>query len=316
MPKIVFMGTPEFAVPPLKALINAGYTIPLLICQPDRKKGRGHKVQFPPTKQIALENKIEVFQPETVRVSEVHEKLQAINADFFVVIAYGKILPVSLLELPKKACINVHASLLPKWRGAAPIQFSLLNGDTQTGVCTMLMDKGMDTGDLLLTAETDIDPLERVDQLSERLTGLGAKLIVKTIEQFETIIPKKQNHGEATYTRLLKKEDRFIDWTLSSKKIFNHFRALTPSPGVVTQFRKIRLLIKEMKWDEQTIQLQKASPGEILDLNEGGFTVSCGKGSISVLICQPESKKEMNARDFFNGYQVKPGERLGDETKP
>ena len=314
MPKIVFMGTPDFAVPPLKALIKAGFTIPLLLCQPDRKKGRGHQLQFPLTKQLALEHQIEVFQPESLRTPEVQEKLAACEADFFVVIAYGKILPQKLLEIPKKACINVHASLLPKWRGAAPIQFSLLKGDTNTGVCTMLMDEGMDTGDLLLTQETAIDPTEKVDHLSERLTHLGAALIVETLQRFAEIVPQKQDESQATYTRLLKKEDRFIDWSLDAQAIYNHFRALSPIPGVVTLFRRKRLLLKEVDLVVHGDSLQQQQLGEMMALADGGFAVQCGKGMLRVLSCQPESKKEMKAGDFFNGYQIKPGETLGANT--
>ena len=176
MPEIVFMGTPEFAVPAMKSLLDAGIKIPLLLCQPDKKKGRGQKLQFPPTKQFALENSIEVFQPDSIRTADVINKLTIHKPDFFVVIAYGKILPETVLHIPTKACINVHASILPRWRGAAPIQFALMNGDKKTGVCSMLMDKGMDTGDLLLSRETEIGEDEKVDQLSERLSLLGAGL--------------------------------------------------------------------------------------------------------------------------------------------
>ncbi|MBT4265967.1 MAG: methionyl-tRNA formyltransferase, partial [Deltaproteobacteria bacterium] len=163
MPDIVFMGTPDFAVPSMAYLLKAGINISLLVCQPDRKKGRGQKLQFPPTKQFALDHQIEVFQPDSVRTPAVIEKLREKRPQFCVVIAYGKILPKEILDLPQKACVNVHGSLLPQWRGAAPIQFALLNGDQQTGVCTMLMDEGMDSGDLLLTRSTSIDPNECVD---------------------------------------------------------------------------------------------------------------------------------------------------------
>lgn len=311
MPKIVFMGTPDFAVPPFKALIEAGFDIPLLVCQPDRKKGRGHKVQFPPTKEIALENEIAVFQPESVRNSEVIERLSELNPDFFVVIAYGKILPTDLLSVPAKACINVHASLLPKWRGAAPIQYSLLNGDAETGVCTMLMDEGMDTGDLLLTKKTTIDPTEKVDQLSQRLSEMGAELIVETIRNFDSITPQKQNHDEATYSKLIKKEDRFIDWTDGAEQIFGKFRALSPNPGVVTYFRGKRLTLKDLTLQQGDCDSNGATPGEIVSTDKQMLTISCGNGLVSILSCQPESKKALAAKDFINGYQVKVGDILG-----
>lgn len=316
MPEIVFMGTPNFAVPSLQALLDAGHSIPLLVCRPDRKKGRGHTVQPPPTKIFALQHDIEVFQPEKIRTPETRERLAAVGADFFVVIAYGRILPADILAIPHKACINVHASLLPRWRGAAPIQFSLLHGDSRTGICTMHMDEGMDTGDILLVRETDIDPDEKVDSLEQRLSRMGAELIVETIRRYDEITPGKQDHDQATYTRLLKKEDRLINWEASADDIYNQFRALSPSPGVVTRFREKRLIIRSMSPAENTIQAgQTPSPGCIMEAKEGDFQVACGEGTMSVHACQPESRKEMSARDFINGYQVKPGEFFGGRTK-
>ncbi len=312
MPKIVFMGTPEFAVPSLKALIDAEFEIPLVVSQPDRKKGRGHKFQHTPVKEIALENDLAVFQPDSIRSQEALEILNAIEADFFVVIAYGKILPESVLNLPKKACINVHASLLPKWRGAAPIQFSLLNGDEETGVCTMLMDKGMDTGDLLLTEKTPIDPGENSGQLAEKLSVLGANLIVKTIKEFDDISAVRQDHAKATYTRLLNKEDRLLDWQQTNHSIHCRFRALSPFPGVVTSFRGKRLVIKEMEKANGGNTDQEENPGTIVAIDSEGFDIACGEGSVRILACQPESKKKVSALEFVNGHQVKIGEVLGD----
>jgi methionyl-tRNA formyltransferase len=305
------MGTPEFAVPSLNALIEAGFQLSLVVSQPDRKKDRGQKIQFPPTKVVALEHKIEVFQPESIRTPEAIGKLAASAADFFVVIAYGKILPESVLNVPEKACINVHASLLPLWRGAAPIQFSLLHGDEHTGVCTMLMDKEMDTGDLLLSRETAIEPDENCGQLSERLAKLGAALLVDTINRFDQLTPVKQDHKKATYTRLLKKEDRVIHWGEDSRKVFCQFRAMTPLPGVVTEFRGKRLLIKSMRQKDDGRLFSSQKPGEIIAVNDTTIDVACRSGVISVLSCQPESKKEVSVQEFVNGYQVKPGEIIG-----
>lgn len=313
MPKIVFMGTPEFAVPSFKALLEAGFHVPLLVCQPDRKKGRGHKVQYPPTKKIALENNIEVYQPETVRSSEAVDILASYNADFFVVIAYGKILPLDVLTIPQKACINVHASLLPKWRGAAPIQFSLLHGDEETGVCTMLMDEGMDTGDVLLTSKTRIPADEKADTLSDRLSTMGAELIVETINRFDSLTPEKQNHADATYARLFKKEDRFVNWEQSAFQVYCHYRAMSPSPGVVTLFRGKRLLLKSMILNGETTQ-RPMNPGEIFQIGEDRLSIACGSGSIDVLSCQPENKRELFAKDFVNGFQINVGEVLRGYT--
>ncbi len=316
MHKIVFMGTPDFAVPSMQHLLDAGHDISLLICQPDRKKGRGQKYKFPPTKQFALENNIDVIQPEKLRNPDIKQTLLSLQPDFFVVIAYGRILPKELLEIPTKGCINVHASLLPKWRGAAPIQFSLLHGDLQTGVCTMLMDEGMDTGDILLTRITDIQVDERFNQLSNRLSILGAELIVETINSFDQIIPKQQDHNDATYTRLLQKEDRIIDWSKDAATIFNQFRAMSPDPGAVTQFRNKRLIIKDMLLTEYDEQVDQYGPGSIVSIDNEKVKIVCGNGFVSILSCQPESKKEMAARDFVNGYQVKTGEILGEIRLP
>jgi methionyl-tRNA formyltransferase len=310
LPDIVFMGTPDFAVPSFEALVKAGYHLSLLVSQPDRKKGRGQKLQHTPTKIAALEKSIEVFQPESIREPQHIEKLRSMEADFFVVIAYGKILPPEILSLPKKACINVHASLLPKWRGAAPIQFSLLEGDKKTGVATMLMDKGMDTGDLLQVRETEIKPDENAGVLGERLALMGAELIVETIERFDSLVPQKQDSDKATYTRLLKKEDRFINWDMDAEKVYGQFRALSPFPGVVTLFREKRLVLNSMKRTECNHETGRTEPGEIVALEQEGFQVACRSGFVAIGSCRPESKKELAAKDFYNGYQVKPGEKL------
>ncbi len=311
MPDIVFMGTPDFAVPSMAYLLKAGINISLLVCQPDKKKGRGHKVQFPPTKQFALDHQIEVFQPTSVRTPDVIEKLQEKRPEFCVVIAYGRILPKEILDLPEKGCLNVHASLLPKWRGAAPIQFSLLNGDHETGVCTMLIDEGMDSGDLLLSRNTPIGPDECADTLSERLATMGAEMIVETIQRFDEIKPVQQDHDNATFARLLKKEDRRILWNEDAASVYNRFRALSPSPGVFSEFRGKRLLIRSMKTTEQ---VQAAAPGTIVKAGSDGVIVACGKGAVSILSCQPENKKPVSASDWINGYQVKTGDVLGGDA--
>jgi len=309
--RIVFMGTPDFAVPALKALKEAGHDIPLLVCQPDKRKGRGQKFQYPPTKQYALEAGIEVYQPAKVRNQEALEKLASFEADFFVVIAYGKILPKALLDLPKKGCINVHASLLPKWRGAAPIQFSLWKGDQETGVCSMLMDEGMDTGDMLLVERTPIDPDETVDQLGDRLSSMGRELIVKTVENFEAIQPKTQNHEQATYTRMITKEDRVLQWDQNADAVYCQYRALSPSPGVFTMFRGKRLAIKGMATCSAIVSGEPQKPGTILAIGAESISVACAAGAVNLTHCQPENKKALAVKDLINGYQIKVGEYLG-----
>ncbi len=312
MSDIVFMGTPEFAVSAMKYLLKAGHRISLLVCQPDKRKGRGQKLQFPATKQFALNQDIEVYQPASIRTAEAIQNIASVHPDFLVVIAYGKILPKAVLDLPRKGCINVHASLLPAWRGAAPIQFAILNGDAMTGVCTMLMDEGMDTGDILLKRKTEIPSDEQVGRLTERLSLIGAELIVDTIESFDSIKPEKQNHDQATYARLLKKEDRIIDWNRDATAVCRQFRAMSPSPGVFTWFRRKRLMIKAARLANETEQTPQGIPGSVASLENGGLIVSCGNGQVSISSCQPENKKTLAARDFVNGYQIKVGEILGD----
>ena len=308
MAKLIYMGTPDYAVPSMRALLDAGHTISLLLCQPDKKRSRGHIKMPPPTKKFALEQNIEVFQPTDSKDPETIDQLKQIQADFFVVIAYGKILPRSLLNLPSQGCINVHGSLLPQWRGAAPIQFSILAGDEETGVCSMLMDEGMDTGDILLSDSLPIDPEITVDHLSQQLANLSAEIIVKTIDQFNSIIPQQQDHENASYTRLITKEDRVINWHLPAITIYNRFRALTPQPGVYTTFRNKRLMLKSLRHHPSATLLSE--PGTILKADSSGIWVSTAKGEIQILSCQPENRKTLTAQDFINGYQVKLREPL------
>jgi methionyl-tRNA formyltransferase len=305
------MGTPDFAVPALKALHEAGHDLPLLISQPDRKKGRGQKLQETPTKRYAKTIGCEIFQPDTLHDQKVVAKLADYKADFFVVVAYGKILPSLILNLPAKACLNLHASLLPKWRGAAPIQFAIWQGDRETGICTMLMDKGMDTGDLLLTTKTVIQPDEKADQLSNRLSQLGGQLIVRTITEFEQIIPQPQDHTQATYTRMIEKEDRLLNWEQSAEKVYAQFRALSPQPGVFTYFRGKRLLVKEISLAENRTGQNQKRAGSLLSIAPTGLEIACSSGVISLHSCQPENKKQSPAKDFANGYQVKIGDIFG-----
>lgn len=304
------MGTPDYAVPSIKALQDAGHEIALLVCQPDKKKGRGHKMQFPATKTYAIENNIEVFQPFKVKTEEVFEKLSAIQADFFIVIAYGRILPKSLLGLPKFGCINIHGSILPDWRGAAPIQFSLINGDKETGVCSILMNEGLDTGDLLLSETTPIDPVETATELGQRLSEMSASLAVKTIAEFDSIIPQKQNEEDATFTRLIDKRDRIINWEKDAESVFNLYRGLTPKPGTYTWLRGKRLQLKKLEL-VSVDQVATVSPGMVSGVDEKGILVACQKGVIRIVECQPENKRNLKALDLVNGYQIKAGEKLG-----
>lgn len=310
MANIVFMGTPAYAVPSVKALREAGHHISLLMCQPDKKKGRGHKMQFPATKEYAVEHGIEVFQPYKLKSEEVAKKLASVQADFFVVIAYGRILPKSILDLPRFGCINLHGSILPKWRGAAPIQFSLIHGDKETGVCSMLMDEGLDTGDILLCETTPIAPNETATELGLRLSEISAKLAVKTIAEFESITVRKQDESEATFTRLIDKRDRIINWESDARNIFNLYRGLTPNPGTYTWFRGKRLQLKSLELVDAD-QVEQIGAGHVCGVDEKGILVACQKGVIRILECQPENKRKMGALDLANGHQIKAGEKLG-----
>ena len=305
MAKIVFMGTPQFAVPCLEALVQQGHEVSLCLCQPDKKQGRGQKLSPPPVKAYALTQGIEVFQPTKMKNEETYDHLKRQQADFFVVVAYGRILPQTLLDLPRLACVNVHASLLPQYRGAAPIHFSLMNGDEKTGVTTMLMDAGMDTGDMLLQEETPLDPSEDINELSARLSAQGAKLLLETLDQFETITPLPQDPEQASYTRLLTKEDAKIDWNRSAQEIYDQQRALVKC---YTSFRGKRLLIPKMSWTEESFG--PSLPGTIHLGVERECNISTGSGSLIAQEVQPESKKAMAASDWINGFQVKDGERF------
>ena len=311
MSKIVYMGTPYYAVPAMQKLLAAGHNISLLICQPDKKQGRGHRLLPPATKKFALDHNIEVFQPNSLRTDDSQEKLKLQNADFFVVIAFGKILPKAILDIPMRGCINVHGSLLPKWRGAAPIQFSLLNGESETGVCSMLMDEGVDTGDLLLINKTTVLPEENLDQLSQRLSEMSADTILKTITEFDQIVPKPQNNDLASYTRLIINQDRIVNWHQAASSIYNQFRGLSPKPGIFTYFRKKRLMLKSISilpdFPSDT------PPGTLLRHNKNELLVSCEAGAIQINLCQPENKKVMGIQDFLNGYQIENNEKLENE---
>ena len=310
MNSIIFMGTPEFAVPSLKAIQASENQVKLLVCQPDKKKGRGQNYQESPTKKHALKNGIQVFQPPTIKDEiEVESFLKKFDADFFVVIAYGKILPKNLLELPKRGCINVHASILPKWRGAAPIQFALLHGDTTTGATTMLMDEGLDTGDILLHETQIIDSKDDSLSLTDKLAHLSARIIIKTLETFNNIIPIPQENSKATYSKMIFKENGRVNWNQSCITIFNQYRALMSKPGIFTTFRGKRLLLKNISFFKSDAPQQKKT-GRTVQIESGLIQVACQDGLINIHECQAENKKSMSAKDFINGYQVKIGEDI------
>lgn len=306
---IVFMGTPDFAVPTLKALISAKHCVKGVFSQPDKKKGRGHHVQPTPTKEVALEHNIPVFQPTTLKSDEAISTLKELNPDLIVVVAYGKILPKAVLDLPKYGCINVHASLLPKYRGAGPIQWSVLNGEKITGVTTMFMAEGIDTGDMLLRCETEIGENETASQLHDRLSEMGGLLLIDTIKGLEngTLERHPQNEAEATHAPMLSKELSEIDFHKNAQAVHNQIRGLSEWPCASTSLKGKRLKVYESKIINAD---EKAEAGRLLSAKD--FIVGCGENTaIQFCVVQYEGSKRMNGADFLRGQRVEKGEHLG-----
>jgi methionyl-tRNA formyltransferase len=303
-PKIVFMGTPDFAVPVLNALQEHAYDVALVVTQPDRPKGRGRKLLPPPVKSRAIEMGYNVIQPESVRTDEFISLIRGIDPDFFVVVAFGHILPKQILELPKKGAINIHGSLLPKYRGSAPIQWAIINGEKETGVTTMLMDSGMDTGHMLLSEKTEIMPEDTSDTLHDRLAILGANLLIRTLKNFDAITPMPQNHEDATYAPMLKKADGRIDWKKSAKSLDEFIRGVTPWPGAFTFHENRRLKIFK------TIPIlteSESPPGTVVRGFPDELRVATGDGVLSILEIQGESGKRLLIKDFLRGYPIPVG---------
>jgi methionyl-tRNA formyltransferase len=309
--RIVFCGTPAFAVPTLKAILtDPTHTVVAVITQPDRPRGRGQEISFSPAKQAALDAGIPVRQPEKIRAPEAKELLQHFEPECFVIIAYGQIIPAGLLAISKCGWINLHASLLPKYRGAAPINWAIANGELKTGLTTMRIDVGMDTGEMLLQTETDIEPTETAPELAERLAQMGAALMIETLRGLPDglVTPKKQNSELATYAPLLKKEDGRIAWRLRARDIYNRMRGFTPWPGAFTTFRgKTCQLWGEPAQRERTPE----EPGTIL-IEDGELRVACGDATVlRVLTVKQEGRSEVTALEFANGARLADKERFG-----
>lgn len=308
MKKIIFMGTPEIAVPSLKALVENGFDIPLVITQPDKPKGRGQAVQYPPVKEYALTAGLEVYQPEKIKNNtEVMEKLKSISPDFFAVAAYGKILPQEVLDIPKIAPVNVHFSLLPKYRGPAPVNWAIMNGEKETGVDTMLMDAGMDTGDILLTAKTPILK-KNAGELADELAVTGAELLIKTLNEFESITPIKQDNDKATKAPMMNKEMGLINWSQDAFQIERMIRAFTPWPASYSMLDNKK--IKIFKSDVAEIN-HNAAAGTIIDVDKDSITVACGNNALKIFELQLEGKKRMDTKSFLAGYKLEKGSLLG-----
>jgi methionyl-tRNA formyltransferase len=307
--RIVFLGTPDFAVPSLGALVSAGHEVIAVYSQPDRPKGRGNQLAESPVKLAAKKFGIEVYQPERIRRPENVDELRGFAPDLMVVVGYGQIIPQSIIDIPQFGILNVHASLLPKYRGAAPIQWAIANGDHETGITIMRIDAGLDTGDMLLKSAVAIGPDETAPELSARLALLGAKLLVETICQLQagTATPQKQNAAEATTAPILKKEDGRVDWSRSAQQVYDRLRGFTPWPGAYTTFRGQPLLVS---WGNPAEA--QTSPSATLLIRNRRMFVGCGEATtFELLELQPAGKRKMSAEAFLNGYKVETGEVLG-----
>jgi methionyl-tRNA formyltransferase len=313
--RLLFCGTPEFAVPTLNYLLaQTDFEIVGVISQPDRPRGRGREISFSAVKEAGLAAKLAVHQPEKIRAAESEELLRRLAPDCVVIIAYGQIIPARLLPIPRLGWINLHASLLPKYRGAAPINWAIVNGETRTGVTTMRIDAGMDTGEMLLRREIEIRPNETAPELAARLAELGGPLMAETLRGLaaETIVPKAQNQADASYAPILKKEDGRIDWNRPAQEIYNRMRGFAPWPGAYTTFRGQSCHV----WGEalSTAGFHK-TPGSFVIPNkpETRLYVVCG-GDSAILLTRVklEGRKEVSPLEFFNGARLQPGERFGD----
>lgn len=307
--RIIFMGTPDFSVGTLEALVEAGYEVVLAVTQPDKPKGRGGKMQFTPVKETAMKYDIPVFQPKKVREPECIEELRKYHADVMVVVAFGQILPKEILEMTPYGCINVHASLLPKYRGAAPIQWAVINGEEVSGVTTMQMDEGLDTGDMIMKTEIVLDKQETGGSLFDKLSDAGAKLCVKTLKALEDKTAVWEPQGETTtaYARMLDKNMGNINWKDSAIQIERLIRGLNPWPSAYTDWDG-----KVMKiWEAEVAEVNSgAEPGTIVKVEKDGFSVQTGEGQIKVKALQIPGKKRMEADAFLRGYKIEEGSIL------
>jgi len=316
--RVVFMGTPAFAVPSLEALANSDHKVVGVVTQPDRPKGRGQAVVSCPVKELALSRGLPVRQPDKIKSPEFLQQLSEWKPDVIAVTAFGRILPRTILDLPPMGCVNVHGSLLPAYRGAAPIQWALIHGDTETGITTMVMDEGMDTGAVLLQQTIPIEPEDTALELGDRMALAGGALLVETLTRLaaQTVVPRAQDHSRATMAPLLKKEDGVIDWTQSATEIANRIRGLSPWPGSYTFHHEHRLIIRKGRVDVQGGPAGGGQrPGTILAVGPKSFWVETGEGRIEVLEVQPANKKRMSVEQFLLGYALRAQETLSPQPE-
>lgn len=306
--RIVFMGTPDFAVPSLQALIDAGHDVCAVYTQPDKPQGRKQILTAPPVKTLALEHDIPVFQPNTLKNEDEQARLRALAPEVIIVVAYGKLLPKAVLDIPPHGCINVHGSLLPRWRGAAPIQWAVIAGDEMAGVTTMQMAEGLDTGDMLLTYETKVGEKETAGELFDRLAQSGAELLIQTLVKLDEITPRPQDDAQSCYAHMLDKQMAVIDWSKSAHEIDCLIRGLNPWPIALTMLSGERLKV---------FAAEKANgngePGTVLEADpKKGLTVACGEGALKLIEIQLVGGKRMKATDFLRGHSLEVGVKLGE----
>lgn len=311
--RLVFCGTPRFAVPTLEKLVEAGYSVPLVVTQPDRPRGRGMEVAISPVKDAAVRLGISVVQPATIKNNaEFRDQLAGIHPDAIIVVGYGRIIPQWMIDLPRLGNLNLHASLLPKYRGAAPIQWAIANGESATGVSTMRIDAGLDTGDILMQREMAIGPEDTAETLGPKLASVGADLMVETLRGLESgrVRPTPQDHSQATLAPILKKEDGRMDFARSAKELFNRLRGFQPWPGAFTTFKGKTLQVHRAQPGQRTVKL---TPGEIAVEGTRLF-VGCGlhnDTTLEIVEVQPDGKRRMSAQEFISGYRPKSGDHLG-----
>jgi methionyl-tRNA formyltransferase len=311
--RLVFLGSGAFAVPSLEALLDGGHEVKALVTQPDREKGRGRALASPPTRAVAEARGVPVLQPRRVREPEAQETLRRLAPEVQVVVAFGQILPRAVIDIAPRGTVNVHASLLPRLRGAAPIQWAIANGDTETGVSTMLIDEGLDTGPVLLQRTTSIDPEERASELEPRLARLGAQLLLETLRGLEdgSVRPVPQDPARATLAPLLHKEDGHLDWRRPARELHDRARGFHPWPGAFTFLGGRTLKVLRTRLAEAAPGAADAIPGEVLDVSDEGLLVLCGEGSrLRLVEVQPESRRPMPARAFAAGARLAPGARF------
>ena len=310
--RVIFMGTPDFAVGTLQALLQSEHEVVAVVTQPDKPKGRGKAMQFTPVKEVAAEAGIPVLQPKKVREEAVVEELRSYHPDVIVVVAFGQLIPKSILEMPKYGCVNVHASLLPKYRGAAPIQWAVIDGEEKSGVTTMQMDEGLDTGDMLLTEEVTLDPEETGGSLCDKLSQVGAQLLLKTLDALENaaVTPQKQPAESTTaYAAMLNKKMGEIDWSQSAVQIERLVRGLNPWPSAYTHLAG--KTVKIWKAAVRPSREQKKELGSVILEDKKHFGIQTGDGVLEILELQLEGKKRMTADAFLRGYQLENGTKLG-----